>query len=274
MEEEAKRVQTRLIHANKMTSLGMLVSGVAHEINNPNSYIMSNVEVFSKIWKDAAEFLKKAELDRKETRIGGIPFDRLLSLAPQLLDGIHDGSVRINSIVESLRNFSVPDRSGLDGKVDINAVMLSASSILENQIKKCTHHFYVQCAVHIPPVLGSRQQVEQVIINLIMNALQSLPDNTSGVWVTSSHNTNDNAVEINVTDEGAGMTEEVLQKVTEPFFTTNADRGGTGLGLSISYTIIRDHKGTLSFASEEGRGTTVTVSLPVYSKEVLTNEIP
>jgi PAS domain S-box-containing protein len=267
MEEEAKLVQSRLIHANKMTSLGALVSGVAHEINNPNSYIMSNTQVFSKIWKDAVEILKENCHDKRDVLIGGVPFPRLLELAPKMLNGINDGSVRIRNIVDSLRNFSQPKRTDMDGKVYVNKVIMSSRSILDHNIKQFTHNFHVNCNDNIPPARGNTQQIEQVIINLIMNALHSLPDMTSGIWLTTSHNEKSNTIEIKVRDRGVGMSDDVLQQVTEPFFTTRADTGGTGLGLSISYAIIKDHEGSLSFKSEKGKGTTVTITLPAYNRK-------
>jgi signal transduction histidine kinase len=270
MEEEAELVQSRLIHANKMTSLGALVSGVAHEINNPNSYIMSNTQVFAKIWKDAVEILKENCHDKKDLLIGGIPFPRLLELAPKLLVGINDGSVRIRNIVDSLKNFSQPQRPDMDGKVDVNKVIMSSRSILDHNIKQVTHNFHVNCNENIPHARGNAQQIDQVIINLIMNALQSLPDMTSEILLSTSHNKKSNTVEIKVRDSGVGMSDDVLQQVTEPFFTTKADAGGTGLGLSISYAIIKDHKGSMSFESEKGMGTTVTLTLPVYNRKDIT----
>jgi PAS domain S-box-containing protein len=269
MEDEAKLIQSRLIHENKMTSLGALVSGVAHEINNPNSYIMSNTQVFAKIWKDAVEILKENCHDKRDLLIGGIPFPRLLELAPKLLNGINDGSVRIRNIVDDLKNFSQPQKSDMDGKVNVNKLIMSSRSILDHNIKQFTHNFYVNCNENIPPARGNAQQIEQVIINLIMNALQSLPDMTSEIWLSTSHNKKSNTVEIKVRDKGIGMSDDVLQQVTEPFFTTKADTGGTGLGLSISYAIIKDHEGSMSFKSEKGKGTTVTATLPVYNRKDL-----
>jgi PAS domain S-box-containing protein len=198
MEEEAKLVQSRLIHANKMTSLGALVSGVAHEINNPNSYIMSNTQVFAKIWKDAVEILKENCHDKRDLLIGGIPFPRLLELAPKMLNGINDGSMRIRNIVDNLKNFSQPHRTDMDGKVNVNKVIMSSRSILDHNIKLFTNSFHVNCNENIPSVRGNAQQIEQVIINLIMNALHSLPDMTSGIWLSTSQNMKSNTVVIKV----------------------------------------------------------------------------
>jgi signal transduction histidine kinase len=106
------------------------------------------------------------------------------------------------------------------------------------------------------------QRIEQVIINLLLNALQSLPDRKSGVKLTTFHDANSGTVNIKVRDEGAGMSKEVLERITEPFFTTKLTSGGTGLGLSISYSIVREHGGTLEFSSEPGHGTSAEIKLP------------
>ncbi len=265
MEEEARLIQSRLIQANKMTSLGTIVSGVAHEVNNPNSYILTNAQIFNEIWKDSVEILKEHYRDNKELTLGGIPFSELLDVAPKLISGINDGAVRIKKIVDSLKNFSRADRSDLSSKVNVNKVVMSARSILDNHIVKHADKFFVNCDDSIPPVKGSAQQLEQVIINLIMNALQSLPEKESGIWISTSYNKKSRIVSIKVKDEGRGMSDEILDRVMEPFFTTKLNMGGTGLGLSISYTIIKDHKGSLLFKSKEGKGTVVTIKLPVYS---------
>ena len=265
MEEEARLIQTRLIQANKMTSLGTLVSGVAHEVNNPNSYILTNAQIFDEIWKDSVEILKEHYRDNKELNLGGIPFSELLDVAPKLISGIHEGSIRIKKIVENLKDFSRAESYDLGSKVNMNTVIMSARSLLDSHIGKYTNKFHINCDDSIPPVKGSTQQLEQVIINLIMNALQSLPDNESGILISTSYNKKSKTVNVKVKDEGCGISDEILGRVTEPFFTTKLNIGGTGLGLSISYTIIKDHKGSLLFKSKEGKGTVVTVNLPVYS---------
>jgi PAS domain S-box-containing protein len=266
MEEEAKLVQSRLIHTNKMTSLGTLVSGVAHEINNPNSYIMSNAEMFSQIWKDAAEILLSQSSNKDDLILGGVPLAELVHLAPALLAGITEGSVRIKKIIQSLTNFGKPDRIALDGEIDIEKTIMSAKVMLGNHIKKFTDRFQVDCEKNIPPLKGSSQQIEQVIINLVMNALQALPDRGSGIRISGFFDKEKERVVIIVKDEGIGIPENIMQDITDPFFTTRSNDGGTGLGLSISYAIIKDHNGELLFESGEGKGTTVTVRLPVKRK--------
>ncbi len=246
-----------------MTSLGTLVSGVAHEINNPNSYIMNNAQVFSEVWNDAVRIMDDHYLNNRDLCLAGVPFEEMRKIVPKLLFGINDGAVRIKKIVDNLKDFSRPEKSRLDGKVDINRVIMTSTSILEAHIKKHTNQYLLKCAESIPSPRGSAHQIEQVVINLIMNALQSLPEKKAGVFVYSSHNRKTNTVDIRVRDEGIGIPKEVLNRVTEPFFTTRHDIGGTGLGLSISYAIVKEHGGTLTIKSNEGKGTTVVIKLPL-----------
>ena len=266
MEQEAKMMQTKLIHANKMTSLGTLVSGVVHEINNPNSYILSNAQLFGDIWKDVVKILSKHYRGKPDFQVGGLWFSKLRKTTPEMLDGIIDGSIRIKTIINTLKNFARPDGTGMDGKVDIRQTIRNARAILSRQIEKYTGKLRVTIENKLPPVKGNSQQIEQVIVNLIMNSLQALPNKNCGVWISASVSKKSGFVLISVKDEGVGMTHDVIDRATEPFFTTRLDRGGTGLGLSISYSIIKEHGGSLEFESEPGKGTTVTVQLPVYDE--------
>ena len=264
MEQETKMMQTKLIHANKMTSLGTLVSGVVHEINNPNSYILSNAQLFADIWKDVVKILSEHYRGKQDFQLAGLWFSKLRKTTPEMLDGIVDGSIRIKNITNTLKNFARPDGAGMDGKVDIRKTIRNSRAILARQIEKFTGKFRVSIENKLPPVKGNSQQIEQVIVNLIMNSLQALPDKNCGVRISASVSNKSGFVLISVKDEGVGMTQDVINRATEPFFTTRLDRGGTGLGLSISYSIIKEHGGTLEFESEPGKGTTVSVKLPVY----------
>ncbi len=263
-EEETNAMQLKLIHTNKMTSLGTLVSGVVHEINNPNSFIMSNAQLLSGIWKDAVNILEKQYTESGDFTLGGLQFSELRGLVPKLIGGVQEGSVRIKNIVDNLKNFTKPEKADLNGMIDISSVLYTSRFILHNQIKNYTDNFTVSCEDNIPFARGSSRQIEQVVINLIMNALQALPDKMCGVRVSAFFDKKLNYVTIRVKDEGIGIPEDIFGRITEPFFTTKIDAGGTGLGLSISYSIVKEHSGLMEFESEPGRGTTAYIKLPVY----------
>ncbi|MBI4680488.1 MAG: GHKL domain-containing protein [Nitrospirae bacterium] len=265
-EKEAKIIQAKLIHANKMTSLGTLVSGVAHEINNPNSFIMSNAQLFNDIWKDIFLLLEEHYRKNGDFPIGNMMFSEIQSLVPRLLNTITKGTERIKNIVDSLKNFARADTGNLDEKVDVNKVVETAIFFLNAEIRKFTDNFHVACKDNVPFVRGSSRQLEQVVINLLMNALQALDNRERGIWISTSQDEIAGSVLIKIKDEGCGIQKEILDRITEPFFTTKLNQGGTGLGLSISYAIVKEHKGSMEFTSEPGKGTIACITLPVYDR--------
>jgi PAS domain S-box-containing protein len=263
-EEEARMMQSRLIHANKMTALGTLVSGVVHEINNPNSFIMSNARLFQDIWQDIFRMLREHYERHGDFDVGKMRFSELEKELPRLLGSINKGAERIKNIVDRLKRFARPETAGLNERFDLNDAVRSAVMFLENSIDKYTENFRVDYGDDIPVLKGSSQQIEQVVVNLVMNALQSLDDRDRGVHLTTSYESDSGSAMITVTDEGVGMSSGIIDRITEPFFTTRGEKGGTGLGLSISYAIVKDHGGEMEFHSSPGRGTTVYVKLPLY----------
>jgi len=264
LEEEAKLIQTKLIQANKMTSLGTLVSGVAHEINNPNNYISFNAQLLSDIWQDLFLLLREYGDKNADFPIGNIPFFEMREIIPKLLKGITEGSHRINNIVNNLKDYARKGSADVNDEVNIHKVITTAASLLSNQIRKHARKFDLNFGSDIPPIKGNTQQLEQVIVNLITNALQALSDREGGIGITTFFDEEKRCIIIQIKDEGAGMSREVLGHIPELFFTTKLAQGGTGLGLSISNSIIKDHRGALQFESEPGKGTIVTVILPVY----------
>jgi PAS domain S-box-containing protein len=266
MEAEARDMQAKLIQANKMTSLGLLVSGVAHEINNPNTFIMANTEILGRTWADAMTVLREYYREHGDFQLGGLPFTALDETAPQLFSGIIAGSKRIDSIVSDLKNFARDERGNNAGIVDINRVATNAVTMIHHQILKFTDNFRFDPGEDIPPVAGSFQQLEQVLINLLLNACHALPSRSSSIRIITGYDAAAGRVVVTISDEGRGMTREESRRIMEPFFTTKLDSGGTGLGLSISNSIIREHKGTLDFESTPGKGTDFVISLPAMLK--------
>ncbi len=264
MEEESKMLQLKLIHANKMSSLGTLVSGIAHEINNPNHFIMVNAQMVSDVWKDAMQILTDYYREHGDFPLGGVPYSEMRYIMPQLLTAMSDGSGRIKNIIDKLKDFARQGREAIDQPVDINKVIASAAVILSSQIEKYTDRFQFVAGINLPPAKGNCLQLEQVITNLIMNALVSLRDRGDAVIISTFFDEAAGSIQILVRDEGIGMSREVLDHITEPFYTTRIEEGGTGLGLSISYSIIQNHQGSLTFSSERGKGTTAIISLPRF----------
>jgi PAS domain S-box-containing protein len=261
LEKEAKEIQAKLIQTNKMTSLGLLVSGVAHEINNPNNFIRTNSRQLASTWEDNRKILLEYYQEHGDFCLGGIPFSELDAYAPQLFAGILEGSNRINEIVKNLKDFYRPDRAPESG-LNINQIATSAASLLHHELVSSTKRFQLSLAKDLPTITGNSQQIGQVVINLLMNACQALPDKSHGIWLETGYEPETSQVTLMVKDEGRGMTPAESRKIMEPFFTTKLDEGGTGLGLTICKSIITDHKGTLEFDSKPGKGTTFIVRLP------------
>ena len=263
LEDEVRATQAKLIHTNKMASIGMLASSVAHEINNPNNCISVNAAMMADVWHDAEPVLVKALGEDGDFTLRGIPFSKMRDFAPRLLNGITEGSRRITAIIQNMRDYVREEKSGLHSEIDVNHLIRNAASILWHHIHVRTDNFQMTLAENLPLAWGNGQQIEQVIINLIVNALQSLTDKRAGVFVTTSSDVNSGTISITVRDEGRGMDATILARLKEPFFSTKLAEGGTGLGLYISDSILKEHKGFLEFDSSPGRGTTATVILPM-----------
>ena len=259
-EEQAKLHQQQLMQASKMAALGVLVSGVAHEINNPNNFIMLNVPILRDAWESALPILEEYYTENGDFVMGGMKYSDMRHHVPKLLEGMSHGAERIKQIVANLKNYVRGDSGDLKQSVNVTAVIESSISLISNVIKNATDHFEVHYGSALPPVRGSFQRLEQVIINLLQNACQALPDRKKALFVTTARDGSN--VVIVIQDEGTGIDPEALLHIHEPFFTTRQDSGGIGLGVSISSRIVEEHGGTMRFTSEPGSGTTVTITLP------------
>ena len=164
-------------------------------------------------------------------------------------------------MVNELRDFALHRPDARRELVDVNTVVKSAVTLAANLIRKSTGHFEIRYGVGLPEVRGNFQRLEQVVVNLLVNACQALSDVSEEVFVGTEHDREQDTVRIVVRDAGCGVKPEDVPHVTDPFFTTRRERGATGLGLSVSSRIVGEHGGTLAFESAPGKGTTVTVSL-------------
>jgi PAS domain S-box-containing protein len=254
--------QQQLIQADKMATLGILVSGVAHEINNPNNFMLLNSNNLADVWQDVKPMLDKHYKKNGDFIIAGMPYSEMKDDIASLINGISEGAERIRKIVQSLKDFARQDAGGMGQLVKVNSIIESSTIILSNLIKKNTDNFNIDYDENLPDIKGNSQQIEQVIINLVGNACQALEDKGKSITITTAHRKKENEVLITVSDEGKGIPPEDLKHIMDPFFTTKRDSGGTGLGLSISYNIIKDHGGDLTIESEQGKGTKAIVTLP------------
>lgn len=266
MEKEAELRREQLIQADKMLSLGSLVAGVAHEINNPNNSIVMNVPLLQRAWKSIEPIMEAYKEERGDFIVGGLPYSEMRTLVPSLLDGIKGGAERIKNIVSGLKDYARQDPGMPQQKVNINEVIDKALVILSNKIKHSTRNLIVERAEDLPHVLASSQKIEQVIINLLENACNALQDSNKNIEITTKFDKKKNMAQIIIKDEGTGISPNNLKYIQDPFFTTRRDSGGTGLGLSISSGIIKDYGGELQIESIVGEGTKITVNLPALQE--------
>jgi len=260
LENVEKELKMRMIQTNKMAALGTLVSGVAHELNNPNNFIMFNSSIIKEYVNDFMNLIEGLTQDTGEPMVGNTPYYEAKGDMMQLLEGIYKGSERIRDIVLDLKSFARQDTVTVHQLLPVEEPLKAAIHILAHKINKSTDCFAEDIETDLPLVMGSSQKLEQVFINIIMNALEATPGRHLPVSVHCRRHGDDIIIEVK--DCGVGIRAEDIQRITEPFFTTKQAEGGTGLGLAIAYTIIQDHKGSINVSSEKNKGTVVKISIP------------
>jgi PAS domain S-box-containing protein len=261
-EEKRKQVE-QLIQADKLVALGTLVSGVAHEINNPNNSIMLNTPVLREAWQGVQPILDEYLHTCGDFRIAGMPYTIFRYYLLDILEDVQQSSSRIKIIVDDLKNFARENQSDLTEQVDVNEMLRASINLVSNLIMNSTRQFHVEYGSKIPLITGSFQRLEQVTVNLIQNSCHALESPDRGIRICTRFLNGEGQVQIQVQDEGHGIKPEHMSKIMDPFFTTKRSSGGTGLGLSVSLRLIQEHRGKITFESEPGIGTIATVLLPV-----------
>jgi polar amino acid transport system substrate-binding protein len=257
--------QQQLIQADKMASLGVLVSGVAHEINNPCSLMLLNIPAIQEVHRDLEEILEDHYQKEGEFYLAGIEYSLMRDELPKMLNDMMAGSQRISRIVDDLRDFGRQENIELTEHVDINQLVSTSYRLIEQTVRNYSDNVSIKFEDKLPTFLGSAQRIEQVIINLILNAAQSLTSREKSIDIRTYMDRSKGLLVLEIKDEGCGIAIENLKRLEDPFFTTKRDQGGTGLGLSISSNIVSEHGGQLSFQSVLKKGTTVTLTLPIFN---------
>ncbi len=287
---ELKETQSFLLQSEKMASIGQLAAGVAHEINNPVGFINSNLNSLAEYAKDLKALLKLYEevLDKtsdknaesskvQEARQKLARFKQKIDLnflLEDIEDLIHqslDGTDRVKKIVADLKDFSHVDRPELE-YADINRGMESTLNIVWNELKyKAT---VKKDYGDLPPILCFPRQINQVFMNLLINAAQAIETKGEITIVTRTVDTPRPGIEIKISDNGIGIPSEIRERIFEPFFTTKPVGKGTGLGLNVCYKIIQAHNGEIKVESEVGKGTTFSVYLPFLEEDDFPDQDP
>ncbi|MBE9041245.1 ammonium transporter [Oscillatoriales cyanobacterium LEGE 11467] len=277
--QELQQAQLQLIQTEKMSSLGQMVAGIAHEINNPVSFIHGNLTYASEYTNDLLRLLQVYQqeypdpTDKIAAERDEIDIDFLRQDLDQLLQSMKVGTDRICEIVRSLRTFSRLDEAQVKD-IDLHESLDSTLTLLRHRLKATPHRSQIEIVREygsLPRVDCYPGPLNQVFMNLLANAIDALEETTGKrndlepkIWIRTEV-TNKNWVQIAIADNGSGIPEKVRTKLFDPFFTTKPIGKGTGLGLSISYQIIVDrHRGKLQCESVPGEATTFTIEIPIH----------
>jgi two-component system sensor histidine kinase HupT/HoxJ len=261
--EDLKRTQQQLLHSEKMASLGRLVAGVAHELNNPISFVFGNVLALKRYANRLRVYLeavrRKESWQRIEALHEELGIDRLLGDLPSLIEGTAEGAERTRDIVDGLKRFSAVDRDLLE-PMDLVPVVERAVHWVS---KAAPGGFGVRLELPAEVIVsGSPGQLQQVVMNLVQNACDATAGQTGGRLAVSA-GVGDDMVHVRFADNGPGIAPADLGRIFDPFYTTKPVGKGTGLGLAISYGIVERHGGELSVANAPDGGSVFTLSLPL-----------
>ncbi len=229
-EKTLRSSQDQLIQSQKMEALGSLVAGMVHEINNPTGLIMFNLPIVKRVWKDALPQLKHVPRQDRPLEFGGYRLDFLERRFPQLIDDMEMAANRISKIVRDLRNFSRRSQIRDRGPVDVNAAVAAALRLAQTTMRKSGVELSLQLADDLPPIHGNPTAIEQVVLNVIINAIQAIDHDRGRIVIQSRHYHSEGTVAISVRDNGRGISPEVADKLFDPFVTDKQGRGAPGWG--------------------------------------------
>ncbi len=260
--EEKQKVMAKLIQTNRMTSLGLLVSSMAHNINTPNGAVKMAGQHLSRSWKDVVPVLDGVTKEEGDFVVGGLPFSIAREEFQKAADSVVHNADRIDRVINDLRCYSIGASWEFCSNISVNKAVEGGLSVIRAHGKYAAIPIAPQLDQTVPPVSGNLYQLEQVVVNLLQNALLAMKPDEGKVTVSTRYDIENNEVQIVVQDEGEGITKDTLRSLDEPFISTRLDRGGSGLGLYISNFLVKEHKGRITLQSGPGKGTAATVHLP------------
>ncbi len=264
---DQKQIERQLFQAQKMEALGTLVAGAAHEINNPINLMLFNLPLFEKIWHDLLPLLDSLPEHYKEQKFGGLKYSFLSQNMLRLISDMRMAAHRVARIVTGLKQFARKSTPADKSNVQVNNAVENAVRLATSTLSKSTIQLKMILAPDLPLLYANLQNLEQIVLNLLINAIQSIEHSKGLVQIKTGFRTEDQAVTIEVTDNGRGINPAVGEKIFDPFVTDRQAEGGTGLGLSVTYNLVKSHNGDIFFESKAGQGTTFTVVLPTSERQ-------
>ena len=263
---EQKGTEKQLVQAQKMEALGTLVAGVAHEINNPINLVLFNLPLLEKMWQDLLPILVVHTQKMPDKKIGGLPPDFVKENLPRLISDMEMAANRVARIVSGLKGFARKSNPAEKSNISVNVAVNNAARLADSTLKKSKTVMMLDLGSDLPVLHANMQNIEQVVLNLIINALESIGHNYGEVRISTKWIQENNTIVIKVRDNGRGINPAVAEKIFDPFVTDRQTVGGTGLGLSVTYNLVKAHKGEIYFESQAGQGTCFTVVLPTDPK--------
>jgi C4-dicarboxylate-specific signal transduction histidine kinase len=256
MEKIAEDRSKQLVHAERMATVGLLSAGVAHEVNNPTTFIAGNIQTLEKFTKDIEPILNEKIQQDSENKE---KLEFILQEMPKTIEGIRNGVKRISRIVKGLKSFCRKNENTF-AACNVNTCVEQALELCHNTLK-----YYVSVeqdlSDNLPNVKADCQQIEQVLINLFINAADAMMDQGQGTLSIKTESS-DNSVIIKVSDTGPGIPDDKLDDIWQPFFTTKPTDKGTGLGLFTVRGIIENHEGKIELENKSSGGAEFTITLP------------
>ncbi|RJP70990.1 MAG: hypothetical protein C4539_05595 [Ignavibacteriales bacterium] len=257
-----KKMEEQLLQSYKLASLGKLVAGVAHEINNPNTFILGNLKIIQESFTDIFPLLDLYYQYHPDLKIARLDYKTFKENITILVEDMLTGANRTKKIVTDLRNFAKKDEGGLTENIDLNSIITNNLTFTQKHTKKYAK-LEIELGSDIPIFKGNSNKLEQLLVNLILNASEAIECEGGLIKITTNFDKDTNNIILTVSDNGIGMPDNVKKNIFDPFFTTKRNKGGTGLGLSISYGIVKDHNGEIEVDSKVGQGTKFTIRIPV-----------
>jgi signal transduction histidine kinase/ActR/RegA family two-component response regulator len=261
-EEALKESQQQLQQAQKMEALGTLVAGVAHEINNPINLIMYNLPLMQKIWSDFLPVLMKEKQQTPDQKYGGFTYEFLEDNLPRLIADMDMAANRVAKIVSDLKNFSKQSNVAEKAPVQVNTAVKNALRLAQTTLRKSGVKIELELDEDLPLMEGNLQSIEQIVLNIIINAIQAIDHDSGIIRIQTGLRKKDGRIFLAISDNGCGISPAIADKLFLPFVTDKQAGGGTGLGLSVTYGLVHAHGGDIRFETEQGKGTTFTISMP------------
>ncbi|TWU06306.1 ATP-binding protein [Stieleria varia] len=268
--------QAQLVLTEKMASVGILASGVAHEINNPLFFVDANIatmgdyltaidsmlvlyeKLCDSLQANGSDWINELDTIRKESEVQDIAF--VMEDTKTLMTETREGIDRIKTIVQSLKDFSQAERAGM-AEADVNVIASNTCRLIACELPPACR--FEQNLSELPKLICNAAEIGQVLSSVIINAVQAIGDEGQ---VTLNSESTDSDIVLTVTDTGEGISDEHIDHVFEPFYSTKTEGQGSGLGLSIAYGIIKKHNGSITISSKPEQGTKVTITIPVANQ--------